>query len=142
MQDWQHFTDSRFILSFQYPPVTPQGRLVEIAERQEQDIIRIHFTSKDSREVYFEISKYDFLSPPTEYQRHKENLEKRGEGFVVSDLKEIRWMSQPAFEYSLKWSRGTRTIIMIEADSATYRALYDPFSPLNLQILSTLRWRY
>lgn len=142
MQDWQHFSDSRFALGFQYPQITPQGYFVEKAESQEHDIVRIHFTSKDSREVYFEISKYQDLSAQMEYQRHKENLEKRPEGFVVTDLKEIRWMSQPAYEYSIKWSQAARVVMLIEADNTTYRILYDPKSPLNVQILLTLRWRY
>ena len=142
MQDWQHFVDSRFAWRFQYPNVTPQGHLVEKAESQAQDMARIHFTSKDSREVYFEITHYYDLSAKMEYQRHKQNLEKRPEEFVVTGLKEIRWMSQRAYEYSIDWSQATRVVRLIEIGNATYRILYDPQSALNLRILSTLQWMY
>jgi hypothetical protein len=142
MQNWPHFSNPEFALGFQYPQSTPHGHIVEKVERREEGAIRIHFTSKDSRELYFEISKYDHLSPQVEYQRHKENLETRPEQFVVSELKEIRWMSQPAYEYSFRWSQGARIVILIEADNTTYRVIYDPYSPLNVQILSTLQWRY
>jgi hypothetical protein len=142
MHNWPHFSYPEFALGFQYPQSTPHGHILEKEERREEGVIRVHFTSKDSRELYFEISKYNDLSPQAEYQRHKENLEARLEQFVVSELREIRWMSQPAYEYSLKWPRGTRTVTLIEADGATYRILYDPSSPLNIQVLSTLRWTY
>ena len=142
MQDWLHFSDPRFALGFQYPELTPQGHFVEGTESEEKDIVRVHFRSKDSREVYFEITKYQDLSAQMEYQRHKENLEKRPEGFAVGDLKEIRWMSQSAYEYSIKWSQAARVARLIENENTTYRILYDPYSPLNVQIFSTLQWRY
>lgn len=142
MKNWQHFTDSRFALRFQYPKVTPQGHLVEKAESQAQDRIRVHFTSKDSREVYFEITKYHNISAQMEYHEHKESLEKRPEGFLVSGLKEICWMSQRAYEYSIEWSQAARVVRLIEIGDSIYRVLYDPGSPLNLRILYTLKWMY
>lgn len=142
MQDWLHFSDPRFALGFQYPEITHQGHFVERTESEEKDIVRVHFRSKDSREVYFEITKYQNLSAQLEYQRDKENLEKLPEGFVVAALREIRWMSQPTYEYSIKWSQVARVARLIEDESTTYRILYDPYSPLNVRILSTLQWRY
>jgi hypothetical protein len=142
MQDWLHFSDPRFALGFQYPEITHQGHFVEWTESKEDDFVRVLFRSKDSREVYFEITKYQDLSAQLEYQQHKDNLEKRPEGFAVTDLKEIRWMSQPAYEYSIKWSQAARVARLIETENNTYRILYDPYSPLNVQILLTLQWKY
>lgn len=101
-QDWVHFTDSRIALALQYPKVTPQGTPVEVDENQDEDTIRLHFRSTGSREVYFEITKYQDLSPQMEYEQHKENLERRPEKFILTDLREIHWMSQPAYEYSIR----------------------------------------
>lgn len=143
MQNWQHFADARFALGFRYPQITPQGHSINRAERQEDNSVRVHFTSKDSRELYFEITKYFDLPAPDEYQHHKESLERRPEEMLVSDLKEIRWMSQPAYEYSFKWNQGARVAMLIEeTENTTYRILYDPNSPLNVQILSTLQSTY
>ena len=142
MQNWQHFSDPRFAFGFQYPQITPQGHLVEKAESQDQVIVRIHFRSKDSHELYFEITKYFDLPAQVKYQRHKESLEIRLEQFSISGLKEIRWLSQPAYEYSFKWHKGARVVRFIETESATYRIIYDPNSPLNVQILSTVQWTY
>lgn len=140
MQNWQHFVDTRFALGFRYPPTTPQGHPVEKTESQKDDVVRVHFTSKNSQELYFEVTKYFGLPAQVEYQQHKKSLEERTEEFVVSDLKEILWMSQPAYEYSIKWDNSARAVILLETDQATYRILYDPYSPLNIQILSTLQW--
>ena len=142
MQNWQHFTDSRFMLGFQYPQITPQGKPVELAENDVQEKVRVHITSKDSREVYFEITKYQDLSAQMEYERHKQNLEQRPEEFVVTDLREIHWMSQRAYEYLVRWSQGSRIVRLIEDENVTYRLLYDPKSPLNTQILLTVQWKY
>ena len=142
MQNWQHFVYPGFALGFKYPQITPQGHLVEKVETQSEERIRVHFMSKESRELYFEITKYIGLPAQAEYQNHKEYLENRPEGHIVSDLREIRWMSQTAYEYSIKWRQGTRIVMLIETDNTTYRVLYDPDSPLNVQVLSTLQWTY
>jgi hypothetical protein len=142
MQNWQHFVYPGFALGFRYPQTTAQGHIVEKVESQMDEAIRVHFTSKDSHELYFEITKYINLPAQVEYQEHKEYLENRSGTYVVSDLKEIRWMSQRAYEYSVKWQQGRRVVILMEADNATYRILYDPNSPLNVQVLSTIQWTY
>ena len=116
--------------------------MVEKVESQVDEAIRLHFTSKESHELYFEITKYINLPAEVEHQKHKESLENRPGEYVVSDLKEIRWMSQPAYEYSIKWRQGARIVTLIETENTTYRILYDPNSPLNVQILSTLQWTY
>ena len=142
MQNWQHFIYPGFALGFRYPKITPQGHLVEKVERDDDKVIRVHFTSKESHELYFELTKYLDLPPQAEYQNHKDYLENRPDAYVVSDLREIRWMSQIAYEYSIKWREGARIVRLIETDAATYRLLYDPKSPLNVQILSTIQWTY
>jgi hypothetical protein len=142
MQNWQHFVYPGFALGFSYPEITPQGYIVEKAETQDGERIRLHFTSKESHELYFEITKYIDLRAQAEYKSHKEYLENRLDAYVVSDLREIRWMSQTAYEYSIKWREGARIVILIETDDATYRVLYDPNSPLNVQVLSTIQWTY
>ena len=114
--------------------------MIDRGEIQEDESVRVLFASRDGRELYFEITKYFDLPVQVEYKRHKESLKKRLEQFSTSDLKEIRWMSQPAYEYSFKWNHGARIVRLIETENATYRILYDPKSPLNAQILSTIQW--
>jgi len=140
MQDWHLFKDSRFSLQFRYPPNTPQGYFVNKSESQQDDALRVHFVARDSQELYFEVTKYPAFLAQVEYQQHKADLEKRLDEFRITELKKITWKSLPAYEYSFEWSRGTRSVILFERNGATYRILYDPRSPLNNQVLSTLEW--
>jgi len=140
MDDWQEFRDAKFTLLFKVPEATPQGHFVDKTEGEQGESIRVHFTSRDSKELYFEVTKYEALTPQTEYQQHRTNLEKRFSKFSITELKEIDWKSLSAYEYSFEWDQGKRSIILVEWDHATYRFLYDPRSPLNLQVLSTVEW--
>ena len=137
MQDWQLFKDSRFSLQFRYPPKTPQGHFVNKTESQQDKAVRVHFVSRDSQELYFEVTKYQALHAQDEYRQHRQDLEKRLDEFNIKDLEQITWKSLPAYEYSFKWSQGARSVILVERNGETYRILYDPRSPLNVQILST-----
>jgi hypothetical protein len=140
MDDWQQFKDSRFSLCFKVPEQTSQGHFVNRAESQQGESIRVHFISMDSKELYFELTKYETLTAQLEYQQPRANLEKRFSEFFITELKEMNWKSHSAYEYSFEWDQGKRSVILVERNIDTYRFLYDPRSPLNLQILSTVEW--
>ena len=140
MDDWQEFKDFRFALRFKYPGLATNGEHVDRVETQQDGMLRVHVLSPKSREVYFEISKYDLLNAESEYQRHKEILPKQFHPFAITELKETLCRSLPAYEYTFEWEQDTRTVILVERCDATYRILYNPRFPINLQILSTVQW--
>lgn len=140
MHSWREFKDSRFALLFKYPGETHQGNSVEKTESRQDEVVRVHFVARDSQEVYFEVTKYGAVPARVEYQQHKQNLEKRFEPFTITELKEIVWKSLPAHEYSFEWNGGARSVLLVERGDGTYRILYDPRSPVNLQVLSTVEW--
>ncbi|HEX6035027.1 MAG TPA: hypothetical protein VFY83_11350 [Anaerolineales bacterium] len=109
-------------------------------ETQQDQLLRVHVLSPLSREVYFEVSRFENLPAKAEYKRHQEHLRKQFHPLAVSDLKEVSGSSLPAYEYSFKWHQGARTVILVEHANATYRILYNPDSALNGQILSTIEW--
>jgi hypothetical protein len=82
----------------------------------------------------------DALSAEEEYQRHREVLPKQFHPLSITDLKDTICASLPAYEYTFEWSEGTRTVILIKRENATYRILINPRSLVNLQILSTVEW--
>jgi hypothetical protein len=43
---WRQFTRPAFQLQFRYPPVTPQGRLVDVAEKDLDDAMLVHLTAR------------------------------------------------------------------------------------------------
>jgi len=130
---WQTFSDPNFVFQFQYPERTPTGHLVEI------DDIRFHFRSKDSPELYFEVSRHLHLSTKDLYEREKGFVEQQLAGAVVKDLLPITIAGQLAFEFTFTWTGGARTVLLIEKQQALYRLIYDPQAPLNLEVLSTLQ---
>lgn len=140
MENWQLFSDSQFALQFKYPILATDGEPVDRAEAQQDGMLRVHILSPKSREVYFEVSKYDLVTAESEYQRHKEYLPKQFHPLTVTELKETLCASFPAYEYTFVWDQGTRTVILVERGGATYRILYNPRFSVNLQILSTLEW--
>jgi len=87
MDDWQEFKDSRFALWFKYPSLATNGEHVDRVETQQDGMLRVHILSPKSREVYFEVSKYDLLNAESEYQRHKENLPKQFHPLTITELK-------------------------------------------------------
>ena len=140
MEGWQVFDDSRFELTFKHPSHTPDREAVERVETIQTGRLRVHVLALQSREVYFEVTKYDSLSAEAEYRRHGEALPLQFDGLVITELQESTCASLPAYEYTFEWDQGKRVVILVERGEATYRLLYNPRFPVNLQILSTLEW--
>lgn len=140
MNEWRQFEDPAFDLVFDYPEETAQGNPVERAERRDDKMLRVHFTSRDSQALYFEVTKYPDLPPLEEYRRHRKDLQKRFDDLRITDIQDIDWKSLPAYEYAFEWPEGRRSVLLFERNRVTYRILYDPRSLLNLQVLDTLRW--
>lgn len=76
-QSWQPFAFPQLPVRFRYPHTTPQGQPVLLDE------LRIHFRSKESSEVYFELSRNLNFSAHEVYEREKRFVEEGLEGGVV-----------------------------------------------------------
>ena len=140
MEGWQPFSDPRFALQFQYPVRAKGGEPVERVETHLEGMLRVHLLSPIGREVYFEVSRYDSLTAEAEYQRHRESLPKQFDSLAITDMTATTLASLPAYEYTFEWDNGKRTVLLIEHRPVTYRILYNPLFPVNLQILSTIHW--
>jgi hypothetical protein len=103
-------------------------------------MLRVHFLTPNTREVYFEISNYDSLPAVSEFRQHTENLKELLQTLHITELSTTHCASLPAFQYGFKCKQGVRTVILVEHGKATYRILFDPVQSVNLKILSTLRW--
>ena len=140
MDEWQYLIISGFQIRFRYPSKTHQGSPVERLESKHQDSSRVHLVSKGSQEVYFEVSKYADLPPQDEYLQHKANLESRPEfgELTVTNLENSHLNGLTICQYGIRWNQGERVVLLLQQDLATYRVIYDPRSPINTQILSTI----
>jgi len=84
MQDWRLSRDSRFALQFRFPPRTSQGYPVDKTESQQDEAVRVYFFSRDSQELYFEVTRYYALGAQAEYRRHWQHLEKQLDEFRIT----------------------------------------------------------
>jgi hypothetical protein len=140
MENWKLFVDHRFSLQFRYPLVTPQARVVDIEEEETSDFVRVHLISRNSPEVYFEVRRYRDLHPRDDYRRHKAYLEKRfaEDAFTITELTDYSIAGAAGQQYSFQWDSKQRVAILVPHEPVTYRIIYDPVSPINRQILSTV----
>jgi len=136
--DWQQFLRPGFKLRFSYPTVTPEGRAVDVAEEEREGASGVHLTSQDSQELYVEVRHFAGLTPDQEYARHKPYLEQRFGAGSVSDTSATTLGGFPAWTYTFRWDQGERSAILFNLAGDTYRIIYDPRSPLNEQIISTI----
>jgi hypothetical protein len=125
---------------FEYPDPTPQGNAVERNDDDRGDMQRIHLSSPDSAELYFEASRFVGLAPQDEYARHRPYLEQRFGGGAVTELEEAKLGDRSARRYGIRWADGERAVRAVDVAGDTYRFIYDPRSQLNEQILSTVRF--
>lgn len=139
---WQTYSAAGMPLSLKYPQPAPSGQPVEIHTFQDEAVERSHLLTKDSPEVYFEVTHYPGLAPEAEYQRHRRALEQRDlDEFEITPLLRFEFHLGAAFTYTFKWHQVTRTIILLPTGGGVCRVLYNPHSPLNLEILATLAYK-
>jgi hypothetical protein len=96
--------------------------------------------SQESQEIYFEVARYANLLAEESYKLFREGIEKRGDEFSISELKETELAKQPAFECFVKGPGMERVVTFIQKGETLYRVIYNPQSPLNEQILATLEF--
>jgi hypothetical protein len=138
--DWQTVSQPESALRWRYPAVTPAGHAVERIVEERGGAWRVHLTSRDSFELYFEVRRYPELAPETAYERHQAELAQRFAlaGLAVSPLEETELAGRPALTYSFQWSQNARVALLAPEGPALYRVIYDPRSELNRRVLGTV----
>lgn len=139
MTAWQTFSHPGFSLRFQYPDPTPEGYAVEWKEGWlEPAVPRVHLTSPGSQELYFEVTRYPGLTPEEGYEQFKQKLVRQFGGVEIGRLEGAMVAGRPGFTFTFRWTAATRTALFVPSNGILYRIVYNPQSPLNEQVLSTL----
>jgi hypothetical protein len=140
--DWKRFARPGFLLEFGYPDPTPNGQAVERDEDPFRSYARVHLSSPDRSELYFEVVRFGARAPEDEYLEHRPHLEGRFGTDSVTALTETRLLGRPAWAYSFRWDEEgrpmERAVLMLQVAGETYRIIYDPRSPLNDRVIATL----
>ncbi len=123
---------------FSYPETTPRRFPVALKETHRDNVSRVHLTSLDSRELYFEVTCYYALTAREGYDQLKEGMQERFGECTVTELQKTRLNGSPAFVFSFQCPFIHRKVYFLEKASATYRVLYDPTLPLNEQVLASV----
>jgi hypothetical protein len=96
-------------------------------------------TSPGSDELYVELIRFRDLAPEDEYLSHRPFLEQRFGPGAVTELTETTLRGLPAWSYGFRWEDGERSVLLLQVDDDTYRVIHDPRSPLNADVVATLR---
>jgi hypothetical protein len=136
--DWQRFERPEFRVRFSYPTLTPQGQPVARVGEQRDGAVRVHLSTPDRQELYFEVVQFPNLTPREEYLRHRPNLEQRFGADSTTALTEVCLGRWPAWAYAFRGDQIQRAVLLLPVDRDTYRIIYDPRSLLNRQVLATL----
>lgn len=136
---WCEFADGEFRLRFRYPSITPQRHRVNRVDDKRGDARRVHLTAPDSQELYIEVIRFRYCTAREEYGRHRIQLEERFGVDSTTPLTETSVGGRLAWTYAFRWSEGERSVLLIPLEGDTYRVIYDPRSPLNRQVISTIR---
>ena len=59
---------------------------------------------------------------------------------TVTDLAKTTLAELPAHEYSFTWNGNERKVILVVQAEWLFRVIYDPSSPINLDIVATIRF--
>lgn len=139
---WTRFSQRGFLLEFSYPDPTPGGQAVVRDEQSFIGYARVHLSSVDRRELYFEVVRFHDLTPEDEYRLHKPHLQQRFGTDSISSLIETTQWEWPAQAYSFGWAEDgrsvERSVLLRPIERETYRIIFDPRSDLNAQLIETL----
>ena len=130
---WEEVQLSNFGLSLRYPTSTPSGQQVRF------DDIRLHAQSEDGSEVYFEVTRHLNMTAASLYQKERDSVFSQRQA-MVTDLSKTTFAESPAHEYSFTWNGKERKVVLIEQAEWLYRVIYDPRSPVNLDIVGTIQF--
>ena len=144
MQDWTKVVDSDFDFSFRYPHETPKKREAAVLKSAQDGIHRVHVSSADESELYFEITAYDDrLNHQQAAERQKANLLSRtADGSARDNFKvELDAIQGTAFNFEgmLEGKFKVRRFLFADSGGRTYRFVYDPTSSLNEEVLKTVQ---
>ena len=141
MNSWNTLSEPEFTLTLQYPSVTPDGHPVEVRRPQTgEQGRRVHLISPNSEELYFEVGRYLELIPQEAYAQFTHDVAERIKDVAFSALEPYTIAGRPGFIFSIHWLHHQRIILLIPAADALYRIIYDPASPLNEEVLETVRF--
>jgi hypothetical protein len=136
--EWLRFADPAFDFEFSYPPTGTAARVVTVREQERTDRRRVHISTDDARDVYFELERVDRRTVAQGVAELSSDLSARYSDVTVAHLEPVMLAGLPASLLRFTFADRVRAAYFTEQASPAHRVILDPRSPTNLEILATL----
>lgn len=132
-----------FEYAVEIPTATADGEEVTIQSEERSGMHILHAESPDRSELYFEVTAYPgILDRDTLVKEQQDFLRERSEDGNLTEITRETLAHQEAttfdFRGTLQGRWKERRFLFLDGASRTYRVVYDPTSPLNVRLLSSL----
>jgi len=118
-------------IRLRYPATTPDGHANDLDE------VRLHLRSRDSGELYLEVSRHLGLDPRVSWERERAFVEERL-GATVGELEPAQFAGRDALRYAFGWDGHVRVVHLVTVGEWLYRVIHDPAAPLAPAVLATI----
>ena len=118
-------------IRLRYPATTPTGHAVDLDE------VRLHLRSRDSDELYLEVTRHLGLDPRASWERERAFVMERL-GAAVDALEPAAFNGRDALRYAFRWDGGERVVHLVVIGEWLYRVIHDPAAPLAPAVLATI----
>ena len=118
-------------IRLRYPAVTPDGHAAELDE------VRLHLRSRDSDELYLEVSRHLGLDPRASWERERSFVAERL-GATVDELEPAVFNGREALRYAFRWDGHERVVHLVVIGEWLYRVIHDPAAPLAPAVLASI----
>ena len=118
-------------IRLRYPAGTPDGHAVDL------DDVRLHLRSRDSDELYLEVSRHLGLDAATSHERERAFVTERL-GAEVEELVPATFAGHDALRYAFRWDGRERVVHLVPLGEWLYRVIHDPAAPLAPQVLASI----
>ena len=144
MTEHLHPIDTHHGYDLHLPRQAPSGALVELINITTKGNQRVHGFTADEREIYFEVRSYaghlDHAQAIAEQQQFLREHSPEGD---IGPTEATQVLGIPAQEFRfdglLHGRHKVRRFIFFDTPARTFRLVYDPRSPVNEEILASLK---
>jgi hypothetical protein len=118
-------------IRLRFPATTPSGHAVDL------DDVRLHLRSRDSDELYLEVSRHLGLDPLASWERERAFVAERL-GALVDEPEPAAFNGREALRYAFRWEGHERVVHLVVIGEWLYRVIHDPAAPLAPAVLATI----
>ena len=138
---WLRFSSPPFDFDFSYPPTGTGGALITVREQERSDRQRVHVSTDDARDVYFELEHVERRTVEEGVAELAADLRGRFDDATFGGLEPASLEVEPGRSMRFTFVDKVRVAFFTVKVSRAHRVILVPLSPSNLEILASLACR-